>query len=241
MKAFANSRLQSALLIGATVWLTACGELAPQGQSANLPQNQNTNLAVVRENSPTPTPSPIVVQEISPTPELSPEINETPPPQPAPNAPVDNSTPQNNEIVVVTKLIIPVQGIKGSDLRDTFKDSRSEGRVHDAIDIMAPMGTPVLAAADGEIAKFFDSEKGGITIYQFSADKKLIYYYAHLQRRADNLQEHQLVKQGTIIGYVGDTGNAGAGNTHLHFAIWTITDPKRYWDGMNINPYPLLK
>jgi murein DD-endopeptidase MepM/ murein hydrolase activator NlpD len=125
-------------------------------------------------------------------------------------------------------------------LRDTFKDARSEGRVHDAIDIMAPMGAPVLAAADGEIARFFDSEKGGITIYQFSADKKLIYYYAHLQRRADTIQEHQFVKQGTVIGYVGDTGNAGAGNTHLHFAVWTVTDPKRYWDGTNINPYTLL-
>jgi murein DD-endopeptidase MepM/ murein hydrolase activator NlpD len=133
-----------------------------------------------------------------------------------------------------------VQGIKKENLSDTFKDSRSGGRVHDAIDIMAPQGTPVLAVADGEIARFFDSERGGITIYQFSKDKKLIYYYAHLQRRADNLQAGQFVKQGTVIGYVGDTGNSGAGNFHLHFAIWAVTDPKRYWDGTNINPYPLF-
>jgi murein DD-endopeptidase MepM/ murein hydrolase activator NlpD len=94
---------------------------------------------------------------------------------------------------------------------------------------------------DGEIARFFDSVKGGITIYQFSRDKKLIYYYAHLQRRADALQERAFVKQGTLLGFVGDTGNSGAGNCHLHFAIWTVTDEKRYWDGTNINPYPLLK
>jgi murein DD-endopeptidase MepM/ murein hydrolase activator NlpD len=221
MKAFTNSHLRSAILIFAGVLLAACGRLTPPDQNANLPAHQNTNLAIVRKNS--PTPSPIIVVENSPTP-----------------TPVDNAATQNNDIIVVGKLIIPVQGIKASDLRDTFKDARSEGRVHDAIDIMAPMGAPVLAAADGEIARFFDSEKGGITIYQFSADKKLIYYYAHLQRRADTIQEHQFVKQGTVIGYVGDTGNAGAGNTHLHFAVWTVTDPKRYWDGTNINPYTLL-
>lgn len=137
--------------------------------------------------------------------------------------------------------MIPVVGVRPQDLRDTFKDARSEGRVHDAIDIMAAKGTPVVATADGEIARFFDSERGGITIYQYSKDKKLIYYYAHLDRRAENLREKEFVKQGTIIGYVGDTGNAGAGNDHLHFAIWSVDDPKRYWDGTNINPYLLLK
>lgn len=150
----------------------------------------------------------------------------------------DNS---NVAFVPVNKLMIPVLGIKRDDLRDTFTDSRSAGRTHNSIDIMAAQGTPVVAAADGEIARFFDSEAGGITIYQYSKDKRLIYYYAHLQKRAENLQEKQYVTQGTIIGYVGDTGNAGAGNFHLHFSVWVITDPKRYWDGENLNPYPLLK
>ena len=105
---------------------------------------------------------------------------------------------------------------------------------------MAPRGTQVVAAADGEIARFFDSERGGTTIYQYSQDKKLIYYYAHLERRADSIKENDFVKRGTVIGYVGDSGNSGAGNYHLHFAIWTVDDPKRYWEGTNINPYPLL-
>jgi murein DD-endopeptidase MepM/ murein hydrolase activator NlpD len=220
--------------ITAGLWLASCGGLQPPDQTANLPQNQNTNLAIVRENSPTPAPT--VLHE--PIPDETPLEN--PSGQNA-NTQPDQANDAENAIIVVKKLMIPVAGVKPEALSDTFKDSRDGGRVHDAIDIMAPQGTPVLAVADGEIARFFDSERGGITIYQYSHDKKLIYYYAHLQRRADNLQEKQFVKQGTVIGYVGDTGNSGAGNFHLHFAIWTIDDPKRYWEGTNINPYPLLR
>lgn len=139
------------------------------------------------------------------------------------------------------QLIIPVSGIKANQLRDTYTESRSEGRAHNAIDIIAPRNAPVLAAADGKIIKLFTSERGGITIYQLSTDEKLVLYYAHLERYADGLTEGRAAKQGEVIGYVGDTGNAVAGNTHLHFAIWSITDPKRYWSGLNINPYPLLR
>lgn len=138
-------------------------------------------------------------------------------------------------------LMIPVKGVKREQLQDNFTDSRSGGRTHNAIDIMAPEGTPVLAAADGEIAKFFDSKLGGVTIYQYSADKKLVYYYAHLQKRAENLSENVFVRRGEVIGYVGDTGNAGEGNFHLHFSVYEIQSPERYWEGININPYSLLK
>jgi murein DD-endopeptidase MepM/ murein hydrolase activator NlpD len=138
-------------------------------------------------------------------------------------------------------LIIPVAGVKPDQLLDTFSDSRSEGRTHDAIDIMAPAETPVLAAADGQIQKLFQSERGGTTIYQLSADRKLIFYYAHLARYADGLTEGKQVRQGEVIAYVGDTGNAGVGNYHLHFSIAMVSDPKRYWEGTNINPYPLLR
>lgn len=137
-------------------------------------------------------------------------------------------------------LMIPVVGINREQLQDTFSDSRSEGRVHNAIDIIAPSGTPVVAAADGEIAKFFDSDAGGITIYQYNNDKTLVYYYAHLARRAETIKENDYVKRGTVIGFVGDTGNAGAGNYHLHFSISKIEKPERFWEGENINPFPLL-
>ena len=138
-------------------------------------------------------------------------------------------------------LLIPVVGVRPDQLIDTFTSARSEGRVHDAIDIMAPGGTPVVAATDGEIVKFFDSERGGITIYELTPDKKFVLYYAHLQRRADGISEGMQVKQGTTIGFVGDTGNAGPGNTHLHFSIAAITDPKRFWTGTYLNPFPILK
>ena len=140
-----------------------------------------------------------------------------------------------------TALIIPVAGVKPDQLTDTFTQARSGGRVHDAIDIMAPLGTSVMAAADGTILKFHDSVPGGITIYELSADKRFVYYYAHLQRRADELHEGDVVKQGIKIGFVGDTGNAGAGNYHLHFAIWSVDDPKNFWNGLKLNPYLLLR
>ena len=149
---------------------------------------------------------------------------------PPPPPPVSNAS-----------LIIPVAGVKPEQLLDTFDDARSEGRVHDAIDIPAPAETAVLAAADGKILKLFQSERGGTTIYQLSADQKFIFYYAHLSHYVDGLTEGQLVQQGQQIAYVGDTGNAGPGNYHLHFSIAIVSDPKRYWEGTNINPYPLLQ
>jgi len=152
---------------------------------------------------------------------------------PSPTIPGPEAAPAN--------LIVPVLGVRPDQLRDTFSDARSEGRIHDAIDIPAPLGTPVLAAADGTIVKLFQSDRGGTTIYQLSTDSKFIYYYAHLARYADGLAEGHFAKQGETIANVGDTGNAGAGNYHLHFSIAVVSDPKRYWEGVNINPYPLLK
>jgi peptidoglycan LD-endopeptidase LytH len=138
-------------------------------------------------------------------------------------------------------LIIPVAGARAEQLRDTFSEARSEGRVHDAIDIPAPRGTAVLAAADGPIVKLFQSVRGGTTIYQLSVDGKFVYYYAHLDRYADGTVEGHFAKQGETIAYVGDTGNAGVGNYHLHFSIAEISNPKDFWHGVNINPYPLLR
>lgn len=138
-------------------------------------------------------------------------------------------------------LAIPVQGIKQGDLVDTFTAARAGGRVHDALDIMAPEGTPVIAAADGTIEKlFFSNGGGGNTIYQRSADGKWMYYYAHLQGYAPGLAEGQKVRQGQVIGNVGHTGNASADGPHLHFAINKMEAGQRWWQGSPINPYPLL-
>jgi peptidoglycan LD-endopeptidase LytH len=138
-------------------------------------------------------------------------------------------------------LIIPVAGVKPDELQDTYTDARSQGRTHNAIDIMAPRGTPVIAATAGILKRKFTSEKGGLTIYQFSADSSTVYYYAHLDRYADGVEEGMMLKQGDVIGYVGDTGNATPGNYHLHFAVWRIKDSKNFWTGEDLNPYILLR
>ena len=178
------------------------------------------------------------------------ESKEVPTPLPVPEAfadPIDANLNSNTNTVANAQapssagLIIPVFGVRPDQLIDNYSESRSEDRSHDAIDIAAPLGTPVVAAADGEIVKFFDSERGGITIYQLTDDKKFMLYYAHLQRRADEISVGMRVRKGTTIGFVGDTGNAGAGNYHLHFSISAVTDPKRVWSGTYINPYPFLK
>jgi murein DD-endopeptidase MepM/ murein hydrolase activator NlpD len=216
-------------------------------------RRQTSPASISQEVRVVPSPEPSLVPTVppaaTPEPATSPLPAEVTSPSPveltSPTPPDLKETASPPDVVAgyVGKLhlIVPVAGVSPSQLTDTFDDARSEGRVHDAIDIPAAAGTPVLAAADGQIVKLFQSEKGGTTIYQLSTDRKLIYYYAHLQRYADGLAEGQFVRQGTVIAYVGDTGNAGAGNYHLHFSIAVVSDPKRYWEGVNINPYPLLR
>jgi peptidoglycan LD-endopeptidase LytH len=194
--------------------------------SPSVPPIAEPTLAV-------PSPLPSVESTVEPTP--SPMMESTPPSQPAPTPQAFPASPPNS-----ASLLIPVEGVRAEQLRDTFQASRSEGRVHDAIDIPAARGTPVLAATDGRIVKLFQSVPGGITIYQLGTDNKTIYYYAHLDRYSDGLKEGHFARRGEVIAYVGDTGNAGAGNYHLHFSIAIVSDPKRYWEGTNINPYPLL-
>ncbi|MEP6868951.1 MAG: M23 family metallopeptidase [Novosphingobium sp.] len=138
-------------------------------------------------------------------------------------------------------LVIPVQAVRLSQLTDTFSQARAEGmRQHDAIDIPAPLGTPVLAAAAGRIEKQFLSKDGGNTIYIRSPDRRTIYYYAHLDRYAPGLAEGQAVKAGQPIGTVGFTGNVNPAVPHLHFAINVVDPADGWWKSEPVNPYPLL-
>lgn len=138
-------------------------------------------------------------------------------------------------------LLIPVQGVGASSLVDTYEQSRGQGRRHDAIDILAPRGTPVLAVSDGVVMKLFQSDRGGITLYELAPDRRTVYYYAHLDRYAAGIAEGQPLRRGQVLGYVGDTGVANRGNYHLHFEVSTTEDPERYWGGTPQNPYPLLR
>jgi peptidoglycan LD-endopeptidase LytH len=142
--------------------------------------------------------------------------------------------------VAPSGLAIPVVGVKPEQLTDTFTQARASGRRHDAIDIMAAEGTPVIAAADGTVEKLFNSVRGGTTVYVRSPDQKWEYYYAHLSAYAPGLHEGQQVKRGQVIAKVGHTGDASAAGPHLHFAINTMAPGERWWNGTPINPYPLL-
>ncbi len=137
-------------------------------------------------------------------------------------------------------LLIPVQGVRADQLKSNFSERRSGGRAHEAIDIRAPRGTPVLAVADGTIRKLFTSGAGGLTIYQYDTNETTCYYYAHLDGYAPTTREGQHVSRGDVIGYVGTTGNAPPGTPHLHFAITRLPPTKEWWKGEAVDPYPYL-
>ncbi len=138
-------------------------------------------------------------------------------------------------------LAVPVEGVQRGALVDTFDDARDGGRKHEAIDILAPRNTPVLAVEDGVIARLFTSVPGGLTIYQYDPSGQFVYYYAHLERYAENLSEGDRVRKGQAIGYVGTSGNASRNTPHLHFAIFRMTDKKKWWQGTPLDPYNILR
>lgn len=138
-------------------------------------------------------------------------------------------------------LIVPVLGVQRAQLHDTWGESRGGGaREHHALDIPAPRGTPVLAAADGTVEKIFESVPGGHTLYVRLRGGDVEHYYAHLDAYAAGLQEGQQVRQGQTIGTVGSSGDASPDAPHLHFEVKTMQPGDRWWQGTNVNPYPLL-
>lgn len=180
-----------------------------------------------------PPPAPAAKASTGP-PAAPPAAAPTPQPEVGPQ-------PTDAPAEVPGRLLVPVQGVRPAQLVDTYNAARSQGRRHDAIDIPAARGTPVLATASGVVLKLFQSVRGGTALYELAPDRRTIYYYAHLDRYAPGMVEGRALRQGEVIGYVGDTGNAGPGNYHLHFEISTTTDPKRYWAGTPQNPYPTLR
>jgi murein DD-endopeptidase MepM/ murein hydrolase activator NlpD len=137
-------------------------------------------------------------------------------------------------------LLIPVAGVSAAQLYRSFDDARSDGRTHHAIDIRAAEGTAVFATADGKL-KLHSSERGGIMIYQLDSAGPFVYHYGHLQRYAAGIDDGKTVHRGEVIGYVGDTGNAGPGNFHLHFGIAKMSAPGKWSGGGPIDPFPLLR
>ena len=155
-------------------------------------------------------------------------------------AAVTSETSTAAETIRPDALLMPVLGVTAAQLNDSYTQSRGEGRIHDAIDIMAARGTPVVAVDNGKVAKLFDSKPGGLTLYQFDRQEKIAYYYAHLESYAPGIVEGQELKRGDLLGYVGSTGNASPDAPHLHFAIFVLGPEKYWWRGTAINPFPLL-
>ena len=201
------------------VWIVAGGTLIENATSES--QRKNTRPA-----------------EVAPSPEPSPAEGETM----EEAAGLDTAMPTSPAQNASNRLLIPVKNIRASDLTDTFSDSRGEGvRLHEAIDIMAPIGTSVVAAAPGTVEKLFRSDAGGNTIYVRSTDGETIHYYAHLDEYAEGLKEGQRVRRGQRIGTVGSSGNASDEAPHLHFAVLQTTADAEWWEPANaVNPYPLL-
>jgi murein DD-endopeptidase MepM/ murein hydrolase activator NlpD len=176
------------------------------------------------------------VAPLRPAPAATPQVaHKAKPAKPAPSQPDPRS-----ELLASRRLAVPVQGVRAAQLRDTFQDSRGLKRSHQAIDIMAAWGTPVLAADDGQVVKITSNRGGGLTLYQVDPSGRLVYYYAHLAGYVDNLREGQKVRRGEVIAYVGTTGNAPQSTPHLHFAVLTLTGERRWWGGVALNPYDAL-
>lgn len=171
---------------------------------------------------------------------LSPQ---TPPPQtPLPQTPPETppASDTTRERADLRRLLaVPVQGVARSQLRDTYTESRGT-RVHEALDIRAPRGTPVLSAADGKLMRLFDSKTGGLMVYAADPTDRFVLLYSHLDRYADGLREGMPLKQGQVIGYVGTTGNAPIETPHLHFGILRGKPSANWARGTPVNPYPLL-
>lgn len=219
---------------------TFAGKNETTGSKASASEPQTIN-SVSQPSSSQPQPL-IQAPTDQAAPNAEPVAVPAQPMAPAAALPEATSTVAESDIdyLQTRSLLVPVAGITISQLRDSFSDGRSEGRMHQALDIMAPLATPVLATDDGKVMKLYQSDKGGIMIYQSDPSGNYVYYYGHLSRYADGMFDGKQVRRGEVIAYVGDTGNAGAGNYHLHFGISKMRAPGKWSGGEPINPYPLL-
>jgi murein DD-endopeptidase MepM/ murein hydrolase activator NlpD len=172
---------------------------------------------------------------------------ESAPPKPADSIPSAGATADSGAVVTTAddltalgrSMIIPVQGITVKDIHDTYTEARA-GHTHEALDIRAARGTPVLSSIDGRVTKLHSSVAGGLMVYEADPSDRYILMYGHLDRYADGLAAGMVVKQGQVIGYVGTTGNAPVATPHLHFALARGRPSVAWWKGTPINPFPLL-
>ena len=222
------------VLAGIAVWLAVMIQTAPSRPHQLPPAGEEPlterSPRVVENVPPTEEPPPVIAEPTMPTPA---------PPDPPPAAPLGRLGWLAE--LCLRNLLLPVEGVPREQLHDNFDELRGGSRRHEAIDILAPRNTPVLAVDDGTVAKLFESVPGGLTIYQFDAEGRYCYYYAHLERYAKGLKAGDPLTRGEVIGYVGTSGNAPRDTPHLHFAIYRLGPDRRWWEGEALNPYPVLR
>ena len=197
-----------------------------------------TLIAVLARGSwTTPAAAPPAVQAAQAGTPAPPEHAAVVAPTPSPTNLTDASSPDDVSRLRARGLILPLAAVSAAQLTDSYTQARAGGAAHEALDIMAPRGTPVRAVEDGRIVKLFLSKPGGITLYQYDPDGEYVYYYAHLDRYADGIMEGDSVRKGQVIGYVGSTGNALPDAPHLHFAVARLGPERQWWRGTPINPF----
>jgi murein DD-endopeptidase MepM/ murein hydrolase activator NlpD len=214
------------VLVVAGVWFGSRLTSAPRGVRTPSP----ANAALVE---PVPASREVVVPAVAESQIPQPVSVDTPPG-------ALSKTTDGRPTVDLQNLLLPVEGVRGEDLRDNF-DERRGSRHHGAIDILAPRDTPVFAVANGRIVKLWQSVPGGLTVYQFDSSGRFCFYYAHLERYAQGLKEGDPIARGEVLGYVGTSGNAPPDTPHLHFAIYELGPERRWWEGEALNPFPLLR
>jgi murein DD-endopeptidase MepM/ murein hydrolase activator NlpD len=226
------------MLVMAALFAIFPDQTRPAFASANpiaVPALGDARAAVPASTAPAPAP----IDDVKPTPSSEPPAVMAPEEPQAVAIPLIGVNPI--EDLRGRHLDLPIKGAVSEDVKDTFNEMRGGTRRHEAIDMLAPRNTPVVAVEAGTIARLFFSKGGGITIYQFDPTNTYVYYYAHLEKYADGLTEGQKVKRGELLGYVGTTGNAPRDTPHLHFAIFKMTDEKRWWEGTAIDPFQVLR
>jgi len=145
------------------------------------------------------------------------------------------------EYLMNRHLLVPVAGANMAKVDDSFYEGRDGGeRVHRAIDILAPRGTPILSADDGRILRMSTNALGGITMYTVDSNNRLVYYYAHMDHYNDAMSPGKTIARGDTLGYVGTTGNAPKDTPHLHFQVMRWPSDGKYWNGEPIDPFQAL-
>jgi murein DD-endopeptidase MepM/ murein hydrolase activator NlpD len=173
------------------------------------------------------------------------------PASPLPETPAESPSPGGtwSEFIVAeaeleplraSGLLVPVRGALLSRIEDSFDAPRDGGRRHDAVDILAPRGTPIVAASEGWVLRVGTNALGGNVIWTSDPEQRFVHYYAHLERYARGIKAGDRIERGAVLGYVGTTGNAPPDVPHLHFQVMRVNDAKRWWDGTPVNPRPFL-